>query len=56
MLVFLFAVLAGSAVSLFSFSTVISALVGIASVSISLMFLVSNEIVKIFLKIKGRKK
>ena len=56
LLVFLFAVLAGSAVSLFSFSTVISALVGIASVSISLIFLASNEIVQIFLKIKGRKK
>ena len=56
LLVFLFAVLAGSAVSLFSFATVISALAGIASVSISLMFLVTNEIVKIFLKIKGRKK
>lgn len=46
MLVFLFAGLASSDVSLFSFTTVISALVGIASFSISLMFLVSSEIVK----------
>ena len=46
LLVFLFAGLASSDVSLFSFTTVISALVGIASFSISLMFLVSSEIVK----------
>ena len=46
----------GSGVSLFSFTAVIGMSVGIASTSISLVFFVTNGIVKMFLKAMGRKK
>ena len=45
-----------SDVSLFSFTAAIGTLVGVASTSISLVFLVSNGIIKIFLKTMGMKK
>ena len=45
-----------SGVFLCSFSTVIGMPVRIASASISLMFLISNAIVKMFLKTMGKKK
>ena len=46
----------GSGVPLFSCTTVTSIPVGIASTSISLVFLIDNEIVKMFLKTMVRKK
>ena len=49
---------ASSGVSLCSFTTIIDAPVGkaSASASVSIVFLVSNENVKMFLKTMGRKK
>ena len=47
---------ASSGVSLWSFATVISAPVGITSGSISLVFLVSNGILKTFLETTGKKR
>ena len=47
---------AGSGVSLFSCTTAIGTLVGVASASVSLVFLISNGIVKMFLKTMGRNK
>ena len=46
---------ASSSVFLWSFNTVIGTPVGIASTSISLVFLIGNRVVKMFLKIIGRK-
>ena len=46
----------GSGVSLFSFTAVIGMSFGIASTSISLVFFVTNGIVKMFLKAMGKKK
>ena len=48
--------LTGSGVSLFSFTTVIGTPVGIVSVSLSLVFLITNGIVNMFLKTMGNKK
>ena len=45
-----------SGVFLCSFTTIIDASVGIASASISVVFLVSNGIVEMFLKSMGKKK
>ena len=45
-----------SSVSLCSFTTIIDAPIGIASASISTVFLISIEIVKMFLKTIGREK
>lgn len=45
-----------SSVSVYSFNTVIGTSVGIASPSISLVFLVRNEIVKKFMEIMGKEK
>ena len=42
-------------VSLYSFTTVIDISFGKANASISLAFLISNEIVKVILKAMGRK-
>ena len=42
--------------SFFSFTTVIGTLVGVASASIGLVFLITNGIVKIFLKTMVKKK
>ena len=47
---------ARSGVSPCSFTTIIGTPVGIASAGISLVFLISNGIVKIFLKTMGKKK
>lgn len=47
---------ARNGVSLGSFTTVTGAAVGIAGASISLVFLTGNGIVKMFLKIIGRRK
>ena len=47
---------ASSGVSLCSFTSIIGTPLGIASASISLVFLISNGIVKIFLKTIERKK
>lgn len=46
---------ASSGVFLFSSNPVIGTPVGIASTSISLVFLIGNRVVKMFLKIIGRK-
>ena len=46
---------ASSGVFLWSFNTVIGTPVGITSASISLVFLIGNKVVKMFLKIIGRK-
>ena len=47
---------AGSGVSYFSFTAVFGTPIGIANAGISLVFLIINRIVKMFLKTMGRKK
>lgn len=47
---------AGSSVSSFLFTAVIKSPVGIASASASLVFLFTNKVAKMFLKILGKKK
>ena len=47
---------ASSGYSLCSFTTVIGTIVGIVSTSSSLVFLISNGVVKMFLKTMGDKK
>ena len=48
----IFLVLSGanSGVSLYSFTTIIGIIIGIASASVSLVLLISNEIIKMLLK------
>ena len=52
----LFLLGASSGVSLCSFTTIINTHIGIVITSISIVFFVSNAIVKMFLKTTGRKK